>query len=228
MKRKTSIYRIVSLLLALILVTTGFTGCKKNNPKPDPSQQEQQQQEEQEEPAASQTGDSAEEPAAEPVEEPAAEPAAESAESSNNDENEQIPVEVGESEEPAAEPAEEPDEGLVVYEDELYYTKDEVALYLHDFGHLPDNYMTKKEAKKLGWSGGSLEKFAPGKVIGGDRFGNYEGLLPDDKGQKYYECDIDTLGKKKRGAKRIIWGDDGSIYYTEDHYESFELLYEGT
>lgn len=226
MKRKTNFYRIVSLLLALILVTAGFTGCKKNNPKPDPSQQEQQQQEENEELAASQTGDSSEDPAAEQAEDSATDPAEDPAEqSSDNVEEEHVPTEGGETE---GDTETKLDEGLVVYEDELYYSKDEVALYLHDFGHLPDNYMTKKEAKKLGWSGGSLEKFAPGKVIGGDRFGNYEGLLPDDKGQKYYECDIDTLGKKKRGAKRIIWGDDGSIYYTEDHYESFELLYEGT
>ena len=61
--------------------------------------------------------------------------------------------------------------------------------------------------------------------IGGDYFGNYEGLLPAQKGRKYYECDIDTLGKSKRGAKRIIYSNDGLIYYTEDHYESFELLY---
>ena len=84
--------------------------------------------------------------------------------------------------------------------------------------------MTKKEAKKLGWTGGSLEDYARGMCIGGDFFGNYEGLLPEDK--KYHECDIDTLGKKKRGAKRIIYSDDGYIYYTGDHYKSFELLYE--
>ena len=84
--------------------------------------------------------------------------------------------------------------------------------------------MTKKEAQSLGWSGGSLEKYAPGMVIGGDRFGNYEGLLPKKSGRTYYECDIDTYNAK-RGAKRIIFSNDGLIYYTEDHYESFELLY---
>ena len=110
-------------------------------------------------------------------------------------------------------------------EDGSYNTKDEVALYLHLYGHLPDNYITKKEAQALGWSGGSLEPYAPGKSIGGSRFGNYEGLLPEKKGRQYYECDIDTAGKKSRGAKRIVFSDDGLIYYTEDHYESFELLY---
>ncbi len=109
-------------------------------------------------------------------------------------------------------------------EDGTYSSKDEVALYLHTYGKLPSNFITKKEAKKLGWTGGSVEDYAPGKAIGGDYFGNYEGLLPEDK--EYHECDIDTLGKSSRGAKRIIYSDDGYIYYTDDHYESFELLYE--
>ena len=86
---------------------------------------------------------------------------------------------------------------------------------------------TKKEAEQLGWisSEGNLWDVAPGAVIGGDRFGNKEGLLPDAKGRKWTECDIDTLGKDSRGAKRIVFSNDGLIYYTEDHYESFILLY---
>ena len=103
-----------------------------------------------------------------------------------------------------------------------YTGKDEVALYLHTYGHLPDNFITKKKAQALGWPGGRLEDYAPGKCIGGDHFGNYEGLLP--KGE-YRECDIDTLGKKSRGPKRLIYSEDGRIYYTDDHYESFEQLY---
>ena len=70
-----------------------------------------------------------------------------------------------------------------------------------------------------------MDKYAPGMCIGGDRFGNYEGLLPDAKGRRWTECDIDTLGAKSRGAKRIVFSNDGLIYYTDDHYESFELLY---
>ena len=104
-----------------------------------------------------------------------------------------------------------------------YTTKDDVALYIHLYGELPLNFMTKKQATALGWEGGSLEPVAPGMCIGGDWFGNYEGLLPEDR--EYTECDIDTLGKSRRGAKRIVFSDDGLIYYTEDHYESFELLY---
>lgn len=103
-----------------------------------------------------------------------------------------------------------------------YTSKDDVALYIHVYGRLPKNFMTKKEAKKLGWEGGSLERYAKGMCIGGDHFGNYEGILPQGN---YHECDIDTLGRKSRGAKRIIYSDDGRIYYTEDHYETFELLY---
>ena len=102
-----------------------------------------------------------------------------------------------------------------------YTSKDDVALYIHTYGKLPSNFITKKEAQKLGWSGGSLEPYAPGKCIGGSHFGNYEGTLPDGN---YRECDIDTLGKKSRGSKRIIYSDDGRIYYTKDHYKSFEQL----
>ena len=106
-----------------------------------------------------------------------------------------------------------------------YDSKEEVALYLHLYGELPENFITKSEAERLGWEGGSVEKYAPGKCIGGDRFGNREGILPKASGRQYYECDIDTLGENSRGAKRIVYSNDGLIYYTDDHYESFELLY---
>ncbi len=109
--------------------------------------------------------------------------------------------------------------------DGSYTTKEDVALYIHTYGHLPINFMTKNEAKKLGWEGGSLERYAPGMCIGGDKFGNYEGILPDAPGRKWTECDIDTLGAKSRGAKRIVFSNDGLIYYTDDHYETFDLLY---
>ena len=108
-----------------------------------------------------------------------------------------------------------------------YDSKDDVALYLHTYGKLPSNFITKKKAQSLGWSGGKLETYAPGKCIGGDRFGNYESKLPEAPGRKYWECDIGTLGAKSRGAKRIVYSNDGLIYYTGDHYESFTLLYGG-
>lgn len=106
-----------------------------------------------------------------------------------------------------------------------YDDKENVALYILTYGKLPPNYISKKDAEALGWEGGSVERFAPGKCIGGTYFGNYESLLPKKKGREYHECDIDTLGKSSRGAKRIIYSNDGLIYYTDDHYETFELLY---
>ena len=124
-----------------------------------------------------------------------------------------------------SEGADMPDETAQIDEDGSYTTKDDVALYIHTYGHLPDNFITKKDAQALGWPGGSLEPYAPGKCIGGSRFGNYEGLLPEVDGRTYTECDIDTLGADSRGAKRIVFSNDGLIYYTEDHYKSFELLY---
>ena len=110
-------------------------------------------------------------------------------------------------------------------EDGSYTSKEDVALYIHTYGHLPGNFITKKEAQALGWSGGSLEPYAPGKCIGGSHFGNYEGLLPEAEGRSYTACDIDTLGAGSRGTQRIVFSNDGLIYYTGDHYESFELLY---
>lgn len=113
----------------------------------------------------------------------------------------------------------------LIDENGSYTTRDDVALYIHTYGKLPQNFITKKEAQSLGWSGGSLEPYAPGKCIGGTRFGNYEGQLPEKDGRIYTECDIDTLGQNSRGAKRIVFSNDGLIYYTEDHYSSFTLLY---
>ena len=115
-------------------------------------------------------------------------------------------------------------DGGTVTEDGTYDQKDDVADYLSIYKKLPQNYIKKKEAKKLGWSGGSVERVAPGKAIGGDHFGNYEKKLPDKKGRSYFECDIDTLGKSKRGPKRMIYSNDGLIYYTGDHYKSFEKM----
>lgn len=107
-----------------------------------------------------------------------------------------------------------------------YTSKEEVALYIHLYGELPGNYVTKKEAEEAGWSGGSVERYTgEGTAIGGSYFGNREGLLPKAKGRTYTECDIDTPGRNTRGAKRIVYSNDGLVYYTDDHYESFELLY---
>lgn len=111
-----------------------------------------------------------------------------------------------------------------VSEGEWYDSRNEVACYLMAYGSLPDNYITKDEARSLGWEGGSLEPYAAGCSIGGDRFGNYEGSLPEADGRTYTECDIDTAGANSRGAERLVFSNDGLIFYTEDHYETFTLL----
>ena len=120
------------------------------------------------------------------------------------------------------------DDIYVIDQDGSYTSKEDVSLYIHTYGELSSNFITKKEATKLGWNNkeGNLWEVAPGKSIGGDYFGNYEGLLPEDEDRDYYECDIDYEGGY-RNSKRIIYSNDGLIYYTEDHYESFEeIIYE--
>ena len=123
------------------------------------------------------------------------------------------------------EAAPEETEAPLIDKDGWYYSVEDVSLYLYTYGHLPENFITKNDARDLGWEGGSAEKFAPGFAIGGDKFGNRAGLLPSAPGRTYYECDIDTNGENCRGAKRIVFSNDGLIYYTDDHYESFTLLY---
>ena len=103
-----------------------------------------------------------------------------------------------------------------------YTTKNDVALYIHLYGRLPNNFITKNQAEdRYGWDGGSLSRY--GMCIGGDRFYNNEGRLPG--GQTYYECDIDTLYSSKRGSKRLVFTYSGIIYYTSDHYRTFQRLY---
>ena len=121
--------------------------------------------------------------------------------------------------------AEIPEDTTSIDEAGWYYSAEDVSLYLYTYGKLPENFITKDEARTLGWEGGSVEAYAPGHAIGGDAFGNREGLLPKAAGRIYYECDIDTNGQNSRGARRIVFSNDGLIYYTDDHYESFTLLY---
>jgi len=122
--------------------------------------------------------------------------------------------------------AEIQDNETLLVEDGTYTSKEEVAAYLHQYGKLPSNFITKKEAKALGWvsTERNLAEVAPGKCIGGDYFGNYEGLLPEADDRDYYECDINSIDGN-RGAERIVYSNDGLIYYTPDHYDTFELLY---
>ena len=120
-------------------------------------------------------------------------------------------------------------ETLVVYaadypveEDGWYSTMEEVAVYLTLYEKLPGNFISKYDAENLGWDNrkGNLDKVAHGCSIGGNRFGNYEGLLPEAKGRKYTECDINYDGGYRNG-ERIVFSNDGLIFYTSDHYQTF-------
>lgn len=204
--------KLLCLLLAALMMFT-LTACAQ---KPESSLPSSDTSE-----AVSEISEPSDEVTSQPEEitsQPNAPPAGES-EDTNVSTSEQTQPET-----PASEPESTPSLPEID-ENGSYTSKDDVALYIHTFGHLPQNFITKKEAQKLGWSGGSLETYAPGKCIGGSHFGNYEGLLHAKDGRSYTECDIDTLGKDSRGAKRIVFSNDGLIYYTDDHYESFTLLY---
>ena len=109
--------------------------------------------------------------------------------------------------------------------DQAYTDKDHVAAYIHIYRKLPPNYITKAEARSLGWKDkGTLDQVAPGKSIGGDRFSNYEKILPVVPGRRWKECDIDYV-RGNRNAKRICFSNDGLIYYTSSHYQDFEKIY---
>lgn len=116
--------------------------------------------------------------------------------------------------------------GAGIREDGSYTSRDEVALYLHTYGKLPKNFISKKDAEEQGFrfGEGDFGEAFPGMSVGGSRFGNYEGQLPEKAGRRYYECDIDYQGGR-RNAKRIVYSNDGLIFYTDDHYKSFTQLY---
>lgn len=116
--------------------------------------------------------------------------------------------------------------GAGIREDGSYTSRDEVALYLHTYGKLPKNFISKKDAEEQGFrfGEGDFGEAFPGMSVGGSRFGNYEGQLPEKAGRRYYECDIDYQGGR-RNAKRLVYSNDGLIFYTDDHYKSFTQLY---
>ncbi len=100
--------------------------------------------------------------------------------------------------------------------------------YLAKRGRLPDNFVTKKEAQKNGWDSrrNRLSDVLPGKSIGGDRFGNYEGILPTAKGRQYYECDCFYVSGSRNGC-RLVYSNDGLYFYTGDHYVTFHEMHPG-
>ena len=214
-------WKAIVPVLALILVLMGYGGTSApENTQSGSYQQTVENQEESLEVSTQAKGESQTETGENDVYE---ESSGETEEDNSTEEPSE--KEATATEETTRETTEETEETPAIDKDGIYTSAEDVALYIYTYGELPDNFMTKKEAKKLGWTSGGLEDFAPGMCIGGDYFGNYEGLLPKAKGREYHECDIDTLGKNSRGAKRIVFSNDGLIYYTDDHYESFELLY---
>ncbi len=91
-------------------------------------------------------------------------------------------------------------------------------------GRLPERYLTKAEARALGWRpGGDLCRLAPGRMLGGDRFYNRERLLPDRPGRIWWTADIDARCGE-RGPRRLVFSNDGLVYVTLDHYRSFIRL----
>lgn len=226
--------KILSLFLALVLILS-LAGCSASElPLAETTQDTQTEAttitttapEETTAPTQAPTTEPETEPATKPTEKPKpkpTEPTQTLPEQTDPPPETQPPLMPPETE-PATEPTQpetQPTTAPTQPETQKSYTRrDEVAQYIHAHGCLPDNFITKSEAKSLGWkSGRLLNQYAPGKCIGGDRFYNKEGLLP--AGHTYFECDIDTLGKTSRGAKRIVFSSDGLIFYTDDHYKSF-------
>lgn len=186
--------KYLALLLTTLLL---FTSCGKS---PQPTENITT-------PVSSEETTTSEEPADEP---------SDSEETENSEETSPT-----ESAEQSAEPDTETPYDLPEY-GKYYYDVENVVLYLDAYGELPPNYITKNEARDLGWEGGSVEDYLEGAAIGGDRFGNYEGLLPEVDGRTYTECDIDTDGYPSRGSRRLVFSNDGLYFYTSDHYESFD------
>lgn len=111
-------------------------------------------------------------------------------------------------------------------EDGVYTAKDEVAFYIDTYQKLPSNYITEQEAVEMGWDpvNGDLSKIAPGMSIGGDPYENENKMLPEKEGRHFYICDVE-YEQGARNDQRIIYSDDGLVFYTEDYCKTFVQLY---
>lgn len=94
--------------------------------------------------------------------------------------------------------------------------------YVKNYKYLPNYYITKEDALKLGWLPwkGNLDIVAPGKMIGGNVFSNRENKLPSFSGRIWYECDVDYSGGYRNNF-RLLYSNDGLIFKTDNHYSNF-------
>ncbi|MBQ9691312.1 MAG: hypothetical protein IJV62_04380 [Eggerthellaceae bacterium] len=107
-----------------------------------------------------------------------------------------------------------------------YTSKEDVAAYIHMYERLPENFISKTKAHNAGWNPeqGNLNDVMPGKSIGGSIFHNDDKTLPSKSGRVWHECDV-NYHTGFRGSERIVYSNDGLIFYTPDHYKTFEQLY---
>lgn len=114
-----------------------------------------------------------------------------------------------------------------VKEEEQYNNYLDVVAYIYYFHKLPSNYLTKSQAKSLGWKGSGnvwANEQLKGKNIGGDTFNNREQRLPITASNTYIEVDVNCSGGT-RGMYRIVYNRyTFDIYYTDDHYATFTYM----
>ncbi len=86
---------------------------------------------------------------------------------------------------------------------------------------LPDYYITRDELLSLGWEKGkSPAKFAPGKMVTMGIYRNDDNRLPQISGRVWYEADINYYSGRRNGH-RLLWSNDGLLFVTYNHYETF-------
>ena len=123
-------------------------------------------------------------------------------------------------------------DSITLEEEGSYNDMEDVAAYIYKYHHLPSNYVDKGTASLAGWEGGPVRNVIPGASIGGDRFygdrffEEYSSSpLPRATGRFYRECDVNSDMIFERGFERLLYSNDGLVYYTPDHYKTFRLIY---
>ncbi|XMB73187.1 ribonuclease domain-containing protein [Mycoplasmatota bacterium WC30] len=117
---------------------------------------------------------------------------------------------------------------IIVTEDESYYTKKEVSLYILEYKKLPDNFIMKEEATNEFTS--YYIAIEEGYNIGGDTFRYYGTIITMTSNTSLKECDIyinrdKVIEQEKRGTYRLVFSTDGSeVFYTRNHYVTFSRM----